>query len=117
MISLLKENPVYKYTLNCKDCLGEIHWVKSKSFSQEAKKNFKEYLEEQDIDRNKYNGRYKDAIFYELTENRGSERSFSRWIFLKDGTFILWELKGSFLMDFPKDSFKERGYICKEIKF
>ncbi|MWB94356.1 hypothetical protein GON26_08275 [Flavobacterium sp. GA093] len=115
LINLLNENPIYKYTLNCGNCLGEIHWVKSKSLSTEAKNEFKEDLEENGIDKKKYNGRYKDAIFFELTENRESERSFSRWIFLKDGTLILWQLRGNYLMNFPKDFFANQGYICKEV--
>lgn len=116
LINLLKENPVYKYTLNCDNCLGEIHWVKSKSLSTEARNNFKEYLEKSGKDKKKYDGRYKDAIFFELTEKRNSEKSFSRWIFLKDGTLILWQLRGDFLMNFPKDFSENQGYICKEVK-
>lgn len=116
LINSLKENPVYRYTLNCDSCLGEIHWVKSKSLSTKAKNSFKEDLLENGIDKNKYDGKYKDAIFFELTEDRGSEKSFSRWIFLKDGTLILWQLRGSFLMNCPKDFFENQGYICKEIK-
>lgn len=84
LINLLQENPVYKYTLNCNNCLGEIHWVKSKSFSKKAQNHFKEDLQEAGIDKNKYDGQYKDAIFFELTEHRNSQRSFSRWIFLKN---------------------------------
>jgi hypothetical protein len=115
LINLLKLNPIYKYTLNCDNCLGEIHWVNSKSLSKEAEESFKEDLADNGIDKNKYNGRYKDAIFYELTENRDSETSFSRWIFLKDGTLILWEFRGNYLMAFPKDFIVNKGYICKEI--
>ena len=117
LIHLLDKNPVYNYTLNCNTCLGEIHWVKSKSFSKEAEKSFKEDLTDNGFDENKYNGKYKDAIFYELTENRDGKSSFSRWIFLKDGTVILWQLKGKYLMDFPKEFIENQGYICKEIVF
>ncbi len=116
LVNLLKENRIYKYTLNCDSCLGEIHWVKSKSLSTVAKNNFEEDLQENGVDKNKYEGKYKDAIFFELTENRNSKRSFSRWIFLKDGTLILWELRGSFLLNFPKDLSESQGYVCKEIK-
>lgn len=115
LVHSLKENPVYKYTLNCENCLGEIHWVKCKSLTKEAKNNFKEYLEKNGIDKNKYDGNYKDAIFFELTEHRNSVRSFSRWIFLKDGRVILWELRGKFLMNLPKEFSENQGYICKEI--
>lgn len=115
LINLLELNPIYNYTLNCDNCLGEIHWVKSKSLSKEAKKKFKEDLFNNGIDKNKYNGRYRDAIFFELTEYRDSETSFSRWIFLKDGTLILWQLKGNYLMTFPKGFVENKGYICKEI--
>lgn len=115
LINRLKLNPIYKYTLNCYNCLGEIHWVNSKSLSKEAENSFKEDLADNGIDKNKYSGRFKDAIFYELTENRDSETSFSRWIFLKDGTLILWQLKGNYLMSFPKGFVENKGYICKEI--
>ncbi|MBB4803960.1 hypothetical protein HNP37_004040 [Flavobacterium nitrogenifigens] len=117
LINLLQENPVYKYTLNCNNCLGEIHWVKSKSFSKKAQNHFKEDLQEAGIDKNKYDGQYKDAIFFELTEHRNSQRSFSRWIFLKNKTLILWELKGNFLMNLPKELLENQGFICKEIIF
>lgn len=116
LIQSLKENPIYQYTLNCGDCLGEIHWVKSKSLSKKAENNFKEYLQESGSNRNKYDGKFKDAIFFELTENRNSERSFSRWIFLKDGTLLLWQLKGTFLMNLPNEFSENQGYVCKEIK-
>lgn len=116
LLSSLKENPIYNYTLNCDNCLGEIHWVKFKSLSKKARNNFKEYLEKNGIDKNKYDGNYKDAIFFELTEYRNSEKSFSRWIFLKNGTLILWQLSGDFLMNLPKEISENQGYICKEIK-
>ncbi|WP_299711747.1 hypothetical protein [uncultured Tenacibaculum sp.] len=112
----LENNPVFKYTVNCENCVGEIHWVKSKSFSKRAKKHFLEDLIDRGMDRNKYKGRYKDAVFFELTEERESSKSFSRWIFLKDGTIILWELKGNYLMNLPKELVKEKGFVCLEIK-
>ena len=116
LIDSLKDNPVYKYTLNCENCLGEIHWVKSKSLSQKAKANFVEDLETNGIDKHKYDKKYSDAIFFELTENRNDQKSFSRWIFFKDGTLLLWELRGNYLMDLPADSFQNQGYICKEVQ-
>ncbi|WP_291287505.1 hypothetical protein [Flavobacterium sp.] len=116
LIHLLKANPIYQYVLNCENCLGEIHWVKSKSLSKEAKNNFKKYLKKNGMDKSKYDGNYKDAVFFELTEYRNSEKSFSRWIFLKNGTLILWQLRGGFLMNFPKSFSENQGYICKEIK-
>ena len=116
LIDSLKDNPVYKYTLNCDNCLGEIHLVKSKSLSKKAKANFIEDLETNGIDKHKYDKKYKDAIFFELTEQRNNQQSFSRWIFLKDGTLLLWELKGNYLMNLPKDSIQNQGYICREIQ-
>lgn len=116
LIESLKENPVYKYTLNCQSCLGQIHWVKSQSLSKEAEKNFKDDLVDNGIGKNKYNGKYGNAIFYELTEYQNSERSFSRWVFLKDGTLILWQLRGKYLMNLPKSFAENQGYICKEIE-
>lgn len=117
LIHSLDKNPIHNYTLSCDNCLGEIHWVKTKSLSKEAEKTFKEDLADNGLDKNKYNGKYKNAIFYELTENRNGESSFSRWIFLKDGTVILWQLRGNYLMDFPKEFIENQGYICKEIEF
>ena len=116
LIELLKDNPVYKYTLNCDSCLGEIHWVKSQSLSKQAEKSFKEDLADNGIDKNKYNGKYGNAIFYELTEYRNSKMSFSRWIFLKDGTLILWQLRGNYLMNLPENFVENQGYICKEVE-
>ncbi|WP_123955364.1 hypothetical protein [Flavobacterium cheongpyeongense] len=112
LINSLKDNPIYKYTLNCENCLGEIHWIKSKSLSTKAKNAFKKDLEDNKIDKNKYEGQYNGAIFFELTE----DKSFSRWIFLKNGKLILWQLRGNYLMNFPKDFFENQGYICKEIQ-
>ncbi len=116
LLKVLENNPVFNYTVNCENCVGEIHWVKSKSFSNKAKKHFLEDLIDRGMDRNKYKGRYKDAVFFELTEERESSKSFSRWIFLKDGTIILWELKGNYLMNLPKELVKEKGFVCLEIK-
>lgn len=116
LLKVLENNPVFKYTVNCENCVGEIHWVKSKSFSKRAKKHFLEDLIDRGMDRNKYKGRYKDAVFFELTEERESNKSFSRWVFLKDGTLILWELKGNYLMNLPKELVKEKGFVCLEIK-
>ncbi|WPO78066.1 hypothetical protein [Flavobacterium sp. KACC 22761] len=105
LLHLLRGNPVYRYTLNCDNCLGQIHWVKSKSLSREAKNSFKGYLEENGIDKNKYDGNYKNAIFFELTEYRNSKKSFSRWIFLENGTSLLWQLRGDFFNGFSKRIF------------
>jgi hypothetical protein len=116
LIESLEENPVYKYTLKCESCLGEIHWVKSQSLSKEAEKSFKEDLADNGIDKNKYKGKYKNAIFYELTEYRNSKRSFSRWIFLTDGTLILWQLRGNYLMNLPDSYVENQGYVCKEVE-
>ncbi|SNR17030.1 hypothetical protein [Tenacibaculum jejuense] len=116
LLKILENNPVFKYSINCENCVGEIHWVKSKSFSRKAKEHFIEDLINRGADKNKYKGRYKDAIFFELTEERESGKSISRWIFLKDGTLILWELEGNYLMNLSKELMKERGFVCLEIK-
>lgn len=57
----------------------------------------------------------KGAIFNELTEYQNGKRSFSRWIFLKDGSIILWRLKGDFLMNLSEKYCNENGYVCLEI--
>jgi len=115
LIKLLLANPIYNYTLGCEDCIGKIHWVNSKSLSKQAKNAFKEDLVENGINQNKYRGKFKNAIFYELTESRDSKSSFSRWIFLADGTIILWQIDGNYLMNLPKSITSNQGYVCTEI--
>ncbi len=116
LIKLLNDNPVYNYAINNEGCLGKIHWVQSKSLSKKAKNNFLRDVEDQDKSINQYKGKFKNAIFFEFTEDRDSKKSFSRWIFLQDGTLILWQLEGDYLMGLSKDMIEKQGYICRNIK-
>jgi hypothetical protein len=113
LINVLQKNEVYNYTVNCKDCIGKIHYVNKRSMSKEAKSNFLEYLGERKNNIQITKKMLQGAIFYELTEKRGEEESFSRWIFLKDGKMILWELEGAFLMNYPPEIIQEKGYVCR----
>ena len=115
LLKQLQGNPVYRYVQKCKKCIGEIHWVQSKSLSGEAKRNFLSDVKDRGLNKGKFRGKFKNAIFFELTEYRDRKRSFSRWIFFQNGTLVLWQLRGSFLMDLPDKYSKENGYICKEI--
>jgi hypothetical protein len=115
LIARLSSNRVYQYTLENSNATGEIHFVNKKSLSGHAKRNFKSDLKDNGMKKNMFRGRFRHAIFYELTEDTNNGRSFSRWIFLKDGTNILWEIKGNFLMDLNQDIVKEKGYVCRII--
>ncbi|MBL3654512.1 hypothetical protein JL102_00095 [Fulvivirga sp. 2943] len=114
LINQLRNNPVYQYLIECDECLGEIHWVQDQSLSGEAKSAFFDDLKQND--KGKFKRQFSKAIFFELTERRNKERSFSRWIFLKDGTIILWEIEGGFLMDLPDYIIRDKGYITEIIK-
>ncbi len=111
----LSDNLIYQYTIKNSSAFGDIHFVNNKSLSGEAKRNFKSDLKDNGMKRNLFRGKFRHAIFYELTEDRDKEHSFSRWIFLKDGTNLLWEIKGSFLMDLHPDVIKDKGYICRVV--
>lgn len=117
LLKQLENNYVYNYTLNCEDCIGEIHFVNRKSLSNQAKRNFLQDVKENNLDKSLFKGRFKNAIFFELTEKRNGKRSFSRWIFLQDGTYILWEIKGDYLMNLPKEITQKNGYVCQIINF
>lgn len=115
LLKRLQDNPIYTYTLDCKNCLGEIHWVKSKSLSGQAKRSFLADVKENGKNKSEFRGRFNKAVFYELTEMRDSKRSFSRWIFLKDGTIILWQINGTYLLHLPDEIIKNQGYVCRII--
>jgi hypothetical protein len=116
ILERLKGNPVYEYCIKTENCLGEIHFVNHKSLSNEAKRAFLSDVKDNGLNKSKYKRRFKNAIFFELSEFRDNKRSFSRWIFLNDGTLILWQLNGKYLMDLPENYSKNNGYICKQIK-
>lgn len=111
----LSTNRVFQYTLANANTRGEIHFVNRRSLSWLAKWNFKSELKYLGMKRNQFNGHYRSAIFYELKEKRNDGASFSRWIFLKDGTYILWQLRGNYLMNLSSEITEENGYICKII--
>ena len=113
VINRLSNNRVYQYTLKNPNSRGEIHFVNTKSLSGQAKRSFISDVKGNGMKKSIFRGRFRHAIFYELTEDRDKSRSFSRWVFLNDGTTILWELKGNFLMDFDTEISKEKGYVCR----
>jgi hypothetical protein len=113
LIDRLSQNPIYKYTIETPNSLGEIHFVNRKSLSREAKRNFISDVKDRGIKVSTFRGRFRHAIFYELSENRGEAKSFSRWIILRDGANILWEIRGNFLMNLHPDIAKENGYVCR----
>lgn len=116
LLNQLKDNLVYTYCIQNDSCLGEIHFVNHKSLSWEAKRNFLSDVKDQHQGKGLYRGRLRKAIFFELTEFKNGKESFSRWIFLKDGTVVLWQLKGDYLMNFSNSNSLKYGYICKEIE-
>ncbi len=115
ILESLKGNPVYEYCLKNDNSLGEIHFVNHKSFSNEAKREFLKDVKSNGQAKSKFICKFKNAIFFELTENKQKKRSFSRWVFLEDGTIILWQLKGDFLMNLPDEYSNKNGYICRVI--
>ncbi len=115
LLDQLNINPVYQYALKHKNCLGEIHWVKTKSLSGKAKRNFLRDVVDNGESKSKYRGRLNNAVFFELTEDRDKKGSFSRWIFLKDGTNILWQIRGVFLMNLSNNIVEKQGYVCREV--
>lgn len=115
LINQVSNNPVYQYALKTEGCTGEIHFVNRKSLSGEAKRNFLNHLEELGGSRSDYSGRFRNAIFFELTEKRNENESFSRWIFFADGAIVLWQLEGSYLMKLPDEYTSKEGFVCREI--
>jgi hypothetical protein len=115
LIKRLSNNRIYQYTAGHSHAIGEIHFVNRKSLSGEAKRNFKKDLKDNGVKKNMFRGKFRHAIFYELTDRQNERNSFSRWIFLKDGTLILWEINGDFLMDLNPEIVKEKGYVCRVI--
>ena len=113
LIKRLAGNPVYNYCLQHKTCTGEIHLVNHKSLSGQAKRNFKTDLKDSGQDKSQYRFQYRKAVFFELTEIRDGTKSFSRWIMLKNGTIVLWQFTGSYLMDVK--GLLPNGYICKRM--
>ena len=113
LIKQLSPNPVFQYTIQNDSCLGEIHYVNHRSLSGQAKREF--LRDSQSNNQTDFRGKMRGAIFYELTEYQNGKRSFSRWIFLKDGSIILWQLKGDFLMNLSEKYCAENGYVCLEI--
>lgn len=110
IIASLKNNPIVLYTSKTEGALGEIHYVNRQSFSRKGKKEFLNDCKEsgQSVKR----ASLKNAIFYELSD---PGKSFSRWIFLEDGRYYLWQIKGDKLLNLPDSITVDQGYVCKEI--
>jgi hypothetical protein len=117
LIHQLSDNPVYQYCVQNDSCIGEIHFVNRKSLSWLAKKNFLSDVKDSGQEKHNFKRKFRKAIFFELTENKNCKKSFSRWIFFRDGTIVLWQLNGDYLMNFPKDPSMKNGYICKRMNF
>jgi hypothetical protein len=111
----LSGNPVYEYCIAGENRLGQIHFVNKKSLSGQAKREFLRDVKANGQESSKFKGKFKKAIFFELSEFQDDGRSFSRWIFLKDGTLILWQLKGSYLLNLSDEYTEENGYVCRVI--
>lgn len=116
ILKRLEQNPIYHYIASQDSCFGSIHFVNRRSFSPIAKKSFKEDLRDNTIDVKKYRGRLRKAIFFDNYEYVDGETSFTRWLFLKDGTTILWQNKGDNLLNVKEEHIPPEGYNCKEIK-
>ena len=116
IVKRLEQNPIYQYITTQDSCFGSIHFVNRRSFSPIAKKSFKEDLRDNNIDVKKYRGRLRKAIFFDNYEYVDGETSFTRWLFLKDGTTILWQNKGENLLNVIEEHIPTEGYNCKEIK-
>lgn len=115
IVERLEKNPVYQYIAAQESCYGSIHFVNRRSFSPIAKKSFKEDLRDNNIDVKNYRGRLRKAIFFDNYEHIDGESSFTRWLFLNDGTTILWQNKGANLLNVKPEHIPPDGYNCKEI--
>jgi hypothetical protein len=114
IIKQLKTNPIYQYAISTTATL-DIHFVNKKSLSNAAIRNFKKDAKKASLNSKVYNGKFNDAIFISLRERRNEEGSSSRWIILKDGTNILWDFNGKFLMNLSNEYTTEKGFVCKVI--
>tara|TARA_B100000809_G_scaffold265497_1_gene324512 strand:- start:1215 stop:2558 length:1344 start_codon:yes stop_codon:yes gene_type:complete len=114
IIKQLETNPIYQYAISTTATL-DIHFVNKKSLSNAAKRNFKKDVKKASLNSKIFNGKFKDAIFISLRERRNEEGSSSRWIILKDGTNILWDFNGKFLLNLPNEYTSEKGFVCKVI--
>ena len=116
LVKRLENNPVYQYALNNKNARGEIHFVNRKSLSAEAKRMFLQDVKSSGGKKSKYRGKFNKATFFVLYEKTKFGRNYSRWVFLKDGTCILWQYGGDSVMNIPKEVLPKSGeYACKEI--
>jgi hypothetical protein len=102
--------------MNCKDCFAQIHFVNNKSLSSKAIRKFLDDVEKNGYNKKRYKGRFRKAVFFVLLEKRKEGKSISGWIFLKDGTIILWDLWGEHLMNFPDEFIPKQTYCTIEIK-
>jgi hypothetical protein len=115
ILERLRSNPVYKYASDNPLTTGEIHFVNQRSLSVQAKREFFRDAKDNGLKKSKFRGKMRRAVFFELTERRDKNSSFSRWILLKNGTNILWQLQGKFLMNLDIDPNEYDGYVCKVI--
>ncbi len=106
----LLQNPVVNYCENNYLAKGLLHYVRRRSLSFKARRDFKQDFKESGQDKNVYKGKLKHAILFELQEGEHNDLQYhekapnvSYWVFLEDGTIILWQSSGDKIMNFPQD--------------
>ena len=116
LIKQIENNPLFKYLIENDSSSAEIKFVNRRSFSKYAKKNFNEDAELNNLDKKIYKGKLRTSIFFVLSENQGKGySSYARFIILKNGKIILWDISGSFRNAPLKDISTKQGYVCKHI--
>lgn len=116
----LLNNPVIDYCTTNYGSKGIVHYVRRRSLSFKAKQQFKKDFKSSGQDKNLYKGKLKNAILFELQEGEPNDYMYheklvnvSYWVFLEDGTIVLWQSSGDNIMNFPKEFIT--GTKCKVI--
>lgn len=112
----LEKDSVFQYISNNEKCQARIQFVNTKSFSRIAKKHFKEDLVNNNMDRNKFRGKLRGAIFFDNYEKTDKGYVFTRWLLLRDGTLILWENKGKKVLNLKSEYVPEVGFNCMVVE-
>jgi len=116
----LLPTPIIDYCKNTYRSKGIIHYVRNHSLSFKARRDFKHDFKATGQDKNLYKGKLKHALLFELQEAEHEDLKYheklpnvSYWVFLEDGTIILWQSSGDKIMNFPKEFVS--GAVCKVI--
>ena len=116
----LDKNQVIEYCQKNFQSKGIIHYVRNRSFSFKARRDFKSDFKASGQDKHLYKGKLKHAILFELQEGEHNDlqyheklKNVSYWVFLEDGTIILWQSSGDKIMNFPQEFVN--GTNCKVI--